>query len=114
MTSHAGWVEHKVEFLKDPNDVYECVVAFYFFRRTKEELDQVILVILKKVNYWFLSRLSKKDIERFQSGVVKVRLINARSSSYLKKYSQKSLILFLRYNKVVFSFSLIYFEHQSL
>ena len=48
--SHAEWVEHKVEFLKDPNDVYECVVAFYFFRKTKEELDQVILVILKKVS----------------------------------------------------------------
>ena len=51
-----------------------------------------------------LSKLAKKNIERFSSGGIKARLITkARNPSYLKESSEKSSTLIMRYNKIVFS-----------
>ena len=52
------------------------LTALNSFSIGKEKIDQVTSVVL--------SKLVKKDIESFQSGEVKARLINARSPSYLK------------------------------
>ena len=52
------------------------VIALYSFSVSKEKIDQDISVVL--------CNLAKKDIERFQSASIKVKLINERSPSYLK------------------------------
>ena len=62
--------------MKDPNDVCECIISLNSFSISKEKIDQVISVVL--------SKLEKMDIERFRSGGVKARLINARNQCYLK------------------------------
>ena len=46
-------VEQKVEILKNPKDVCECIIALYSFSISKEKIDQVISVVLNK--------LAKKD-----------------------------------------------------
>ena len=69
-------LEHRVELLKNPNDVCKCIIALYSFSIGKEKIDRIISVVL--------SKLAKKDIERFQSGCVKAKLINAMSLCYLK------------------------------
>ena len=62
--------------MKDQN-VYECIIALYSFSISKEKIDKIISVVL--------SKLEKKDIERFWSGGMKARLTTkARSPSYLK------------------------------
>ena len=43
----------KVEILKDPYDVCECIISLYSFNISKEKIDQVISVVL--------SKLTKKD-----------------------------------------------------
>ena len=58
-------LEHKVKILKDQNDVCECIIASYPISISQEEIDQVISVIL--------SKLVKKNIERFRSGGVKAK-----------------------------------------
>ena len=52
-------LEHKVEILKDPNNVCECIIALYSFIIGKGKIDQVISEVL--------SMLAKKDLERFQT-----------------------------------------------
>ena len=70
-------LEHKVELLKDPNNVCECVIASNSFSISNEKILEVISGVLGK--------LAKKDIERFWSSGIKVRLFTkARSPSYLK------------------------------
>ena len=66
-------LEHKVYILKYPNDACESIIALYFFSKSKEKIDQVASVIL--------SKLAKKDTERFPSSSVKTRLINEKSST---------------------------------
>ena len=68
-------LEHKVEIFKDSNNVCECITTIFSFSKSKEKIYQVISVVLIK--------LAKKD-DRFWWGAAKVRLINAKSSSYLK------------------------------
>ena len=63
-------LEHKVEILKDSNDVCECIIALRSFNISKAKKDQV---------------LAKRDIQRFQSGGVKARLVNARIPSNVIK-----------------------------
>ena len=46
------------------------------FNIRKEKIDQVISVVL--------SKLAKKEVERFGSAGIKASLIDARSPSYLK------------------------------
>ena len=93
--------KHKAEILIDLNDVCECIIALYSFSISNEKIHQVMPVVL--------SKLSKKDIERFWSAGVKARLVNARSLSYLKWYNEKYLILFMSYSQIVFIFLLIHF-----
>ena len=50
-------LEHKVETLKDPNDVCECIIALNSFSISKMKIDQVVSMVL--------SKLTKTDIERF-------------------------------------------------
>ena len=69
-------LEHKVEILKDSSNVCDCITDSKPYSIGKDKIDQVISEAL--------SKLAKKDIERFRSGSVKARLNNARSPSYLK------------------------------
>ena len=69
-------LDDKVETLKNPDNVCECITALYSCSISKEKIDQVISVVLNK--------LAKKDIERFRSAGIKTGLINERSPSYLK------------------------------
>ena len=52
------------------------MIPLYFSNINKEKKDHIISVVL--------SKLVKKDIEKFRSAGNKYRLINVRSSSYLK------------------------------
>ena len=52
---------HIAEILKDPNDVSECIINLYSFIISKDKIDQVISVVL--------SKLAKKDIQKFQHSV---------------------------------------------
>ena len=38
--------EHKVDILKNPNNVYECKIVLYYFLISKDNIDQVISVFL--------------------------------------------------------------------
>ena len=58
-------LEHKVKILKDQNGVCECIIASYSISISQEKIDQVISVIL--------SKLVKKNTERFRSGGVKAK-----------------------------------------
>ena len=69
-------LEDNVEILKNPNDVCECIIALYSFSISKEKIDQIMSVVL--------SKLENKNIERFWSGGFKTSLINGRGLSYLK------------------------------
>ena len=64
-------LKYKVEILKYPKNVCEFIIALYSFSISKEEIAQIISVVL--------SKLAKKDIERFRSAIIRASLINARS-----------------------------------
>ena len=61
-------LEHKVEIVKNTNNVCGCITALNSFSMSREKIDQVISVVL--------SKLAKTDIERFRSAGIKARLIN--------------------------------------
>ena len=59
--------ENKGEILENSNDAFECMITLYSFSTSKEQIDQVVSVILCK--------LAKKDIERNRSGDVKATIL---------------------------------------
>ena len=60
-------LEHEQEVLKNPNNVSESVIALYSFSMSNEKMDQVIWKVLSKV--------TKKDIERFWLAGIKAKLM---------------------------------------
>ena len=60
-------LEHKVEIFKNPNDACECIIVLYSFSIDKEKIDQIVSMVLNK--------LENKHIENFQSASIKVRLM---------------------------------------
>ena len=91
-------LEHKIEIFKDPNGACQSIIALYSLDISNEKLDQILSVIL--------SKLPKEDIESRQSGDAKVRLIKIRRPTYLTQHCEKTSILFMRHNQIVFSFLL--------
>ena len=57
-------LEHKVEILKNPNNICECITTFYSFSISKEKIDQVMSGVL--------SKLAKKILEGFDQLVSKL------------------------------------------
>ena len=78
--------EQKIEILKDPNDVCECIIALYSFSISKEKIGQVISVVLSKLTKkesfnlilvfrWFTLNMKVYDIIMCLNWILKAQIL---------------------------------------